>query len=64
VALPGREPLFNEMTHAPIHRVPHLGAESSCGCNWRAGDKLPVEPGRAGGNNLLSEGEVGPSGER
>jgi hypothetical protein len=28
-ALPRREPLLDKMIDAPIHRVPHLGAESS-----------------------------------
>ena len=40
------------MIDTPIHRVAHLGAEPAAAERWLLGEKLAVDPGRAGRGHL------------
>ncbi len=53
------------MLGAPVHRLANLRAEAAAAeCDGIAGDRLPIEPGRAGRVDLGGNVEIGADGER
>ena len=64
LSLPAGEAFLDEMIDAPVHRLAHLGAEAAAAERRVLGEKLAVEPGRAGRGDLRLDREVRPRGER
>ncbi len=64
-ALPFGQTLLDQVLHAPLHRLAHLGAETGLRQRRRtAGHRLAVEPGGAAGGDLGADIEIGANSQR
>ena len=64
LTLPSSQILFDEMIDPPVHRLANLCAEAAAAERGLLGEKLAVDPGRAGRRDLRLDREVRSGGER